>query len=70
MEDGVTTCYVKVGLPSERITEVVDVGERLQHALKAHAVERLCVVLAENVAVLAALVTVVEQVPLEREVRT
>ena len=69
VQDGIAPCDVEVGLASERLAEVLDVGERLLHLPEAHAVELDGFVPREDVAVLAALVAVVEEVPLKREGR-
>jgi len=65
MKDGVPSGKIEIGSPPKYFTEVNTVIEGILKLLPVHGVYFFAVVRRENVAVLAALVTVVGYMPLK-----
>lgn len=65
VQDRVTTRDVEVGLAAEAVTQLLGLVHDLGHPLPRHAVESRAVPVGKDIAVLAALIALVGDVPLE-----
>lgn len=68
VQDGVAAGDVKVGQPAVDIAKVQAVVKGILHLRPGHGIQRLAVVFRKDIAVLATLVALVGDVPLEREI--
>ena len=68
MQNGVTACDIEIGEPVVHFAEVLTVRHHLLHLLPGTGIQFLAAVFGKDIAVLASLVTVVCDMPLESEV--
>ena len=68
MQDGVAAGDVEVGQPAIDLTEIQAVEKGVAHLLPGHGIQVFAGILGEDVAVLAALVTCIGDVPLKGKI--
>ena len=68
MQDGIAAGDVEVGQPVIHLAEIHAVVKSFPHLLPGHRIQLFAVVLGENIAVLAALITFIGDVPLKGKI--
>lgn len=68
VQDGIAARDIEVGQTSIDLAEIQAVVKSLLHLRPVHGVRCLAVILRKDIAVLASLVTLVRDVPLERKI--
>ena len=69
VQNRVAAGEIKIRCAVIDLTEIKTVVKRILHLIPGHGIEMFAVVFRENITVLAPLVTVIGDVPLERKIR-
>ena len=67
MQDGIAAGDVEVGLAAHTLAQVIAAVQHMQHVVPGHGLARHARILAEQVAMLASLIALVGDMPLEGE---
>ena len=69
VKNGIAACHIKIRLTTKLFTQTLRLIDDVQHVLPRHALEPLAGSVREDIAMLAALIAFVGDVPLECERR-